>query len=216
MIPMIMTGDSGHGRKSVTFNRNRRSRSVGTTGHVQAESAVNLVRNTHADQPDSRSPDFDPSRATDLIETYSAHAESVLGIADAISQALHEFFEYEPDEPHLGVCFDVVRQLLDSALRTLVNPLLSAPPPLGVVAPDAIPPSLATKISAGFETQRENLLRARHLTLATMCVIRSSDIEQGPEVRGTTESLLDMEEAIRHLIEGLDAITPRTPTRPLS
>jgi hypothetical protein len=32
--------------KSVTFNRNRRSRSVGTTGHVQAESAVNLVRNT--------------------------------------------------------------------------------------------------------------------------------------------------------------------------
>src|SRR5690606_2345261 len=34
-------------RKSVTFNRNRRSRSVGTTGHVQTESAVNLVRNTH-------------------------------------------------------------------------------------------------------------------------------------------------------------------------
>src|SRR5690606_24856524 len=42
-----MTDDSGRGRKSVTFNRNRRSRSVGTTGHVQTESAVNLVRNTH-------------------------------------------------------------------------------------------------------------------------------------------------------------------------
>jgi hypothetical protein len=41
-----MTDDSGRGRKSVTFNRNRRSRSVGTTGHVQTESAVNLVRNT--------------------------------------------------------------------------------------------------------------------------------------------------------------------------
>src|SRR5690606_3198066 len=40
-----MTDDSGRGRKSVTFNRNRRSRSVGTTGHVQTESAVNLVRN---------------------------------------------------------------------------------------------------------------------------------------------------------------------------
>ncbi len=41
-----MTGDSGRSRKSVTFNQNRRSRSVGTTGHVQTESAVNLVRNT--------------------------------------------------------------------------------------------------------------------------------------------------------------------------
>jgi hypothetical protein len=36
----IVTGDSGHGRKSVTFNQNGRSRSVGTTGHVQSESAV--------------------------------------------------------------------------------------------------------------------------------------------------------------------------------
>jgi len=44
----IVTDDSGHGQKSVTFNQNRRSRSVGTTGHVQTESAVNLVRNTHA------------------------------------------------------------------------------------------------------------------------------------------------------------------------
>jgi hypothetical protein len=43
----IMTGDSGHGRKSVTFNQNGRSRSVGTTGHVQSESAVKMGRNTH-------------------------------------------------------------------------------------------------------------------------------------------------------------------------
>lgn len=42
-----MTDDSGHGQKSVTFNQNGRSRSVGMTGHVQTESAVNLVRNTH-------------------------------------------------------------------------------------------------------------------------------------------------------------------------
>jgi hypothetical protein len=33
-------------RKAVTFNQNGRSRSVGTTGHVQTESAVNFVRNT--------------------------------------------------------------------------------------------------------------------------------------------------------------------------
>jgi hypothetical protein len=43
----IVTDDSGQSRKSVTFDQNRRSRSVGTTGHVQTESAVNMVRNTH-------------------------------------------------------------------------------------------------------------------------------------------------------------------------
>jgi monoterpene epsilon-lactone hydrolase len=42
----IVTEDSGQSRKSVIFNQNRRSRSVGTTGHVQTESAVNLDRNT--------------------------------------------------------------------------------------------------------------------------------------------------------------------------
>jgi len=34
-------------RKSVTFNQNGRSRSVGKTGHVQTESTVNFARNTH-------------------------------------------------------------------------------------------------------------------------------------------------------------------------
>jgi hypothetical protein len=43
-----MTGDSGRGRKSVIFNQNARSRSLGTTGHVQTESAVNFVRNTQS------------------------------------------------------------------------------------------------------------------------------------------------------------------------
>ena len=42
----IVTEHSGQSRKSVTFNQNRRSRSVGTTGHVQTELAVNMVRNT--------------------------------------------------------------------------------------------------------------------------------------------------------------------------
>jgi len=45
---MILTGDSGQGRKSVTFNRNARSRSVGTTGHVQTESAVKFARKTQS------------------------------------------------------------------------------------------------------------------------------------------------------------------------
>jgi len=44
----IVTEDSGQSRKSVTFNQNRRSRSVGTTGHVQTESVVKMARNTQA------------------------------------------------------------------------------------------------------------------------------------------------------------------------
>jgi hypothetical protein len=42
----IVTGDSGHGQKSVIFERKSRSRSSGTAGHVQTESAVKLGRNT--------------------------------------------------------------------------------------------------------------------------------------------------------------------------
>jgi ribosomal protein L21 len=42
-----VTNDSGKGRKSVTFNQNRRSRSAGKAGHVQAETAVKFARNTH-------------------------------------------------------------------------------------------------------------------------------------------------------------------------
>ncbi len=43
----IVTDDSGHSRKSVTFEQNERSRSAGTAGHVQAESVVTLPRITH-------------------------------------------------------------------------------------------------------------------------------------------------------------------------
>jgi hypothetical protein len=51
----IVTGDSGHSRKSVTFERNERSRSAGTAGHVQAESAVRMVRKTHLASPTRKS-----------------------------------------------------------------------------------------------------------------------------------------------------------------
>ena len=43
----IVTADSGHQGNSVTFARNRRSRSSGIIGHVRPESAVTLARNTH-------------------------------------------------------------------------------------------------------------------------------------------------------------------------
>src|ERR1017187_3561893 len=44
----IVTAHSGLGRKSVNFEQNPRSASSRITGHVRSESAVNLVRNTHA------------------------------------------------------------------------------------------------------------------------------------------------------------------------
>jgi hypothetical protein len=42
-VESVIPAEAG---ESITFNQNRRSRSVGTTGHVQTESAVRLARNT--------------------------------------------------------------------------------------------------------------------------------------------------------------------------
>jgi hypothetical protein len=41
----MVTGYSGHDRKSVTFKRKSRSRSPGTTGHVPPEQPVTFGRN---------------------------------------------------------------------------------------------------------------------------------------------------------------------------
>ena len=78
-----MTDDSGHGRKSVTFNQNGRSRSVGTTGHVQTESAVKLDRNTQ-NLAHRRAIETEPSgignpvaRATTLSILFSYWAETL-------------------------------------------------------------------------------------------------------------------------------------------
>ncbi len=43
----IATGESGHTQKTVTFERNERSRSAGIAGRVQTEPVVTRSRNTH-------------------------------------------------------------------------------------------------------------------------------------------------------------------------
>jgi GrpB protein len=65
-----VTDDSGGQPKSVTFNQNRRSRSAGTTGHVQTESAVNFVRNTHVGCPPETAPLLLTDRLEDLGYVY--------------------------------------------------------------------------------------------------------------------------------------------------
>jgi hypothetical protein len=45
----IVTTDSGNRAKSVTFDRNDRSRSPGISGHVAPKSPVIFFRNTHTD-----------------------------------------------------------------------------------------------------------------------------------------------------------------------
>jgi pimeloyl-ACP methyl ester carboxylesterase len=73
-----VTDDSGRAPKSVTFNQNQRSRSVGTTGHVQTESAVNFARNTHG-------------------ESYRAILEGRLG-ASGVNEAIRESKYFFRDE----------------------------------------------------------------------------------------------------------------------
>ena len=87
----IVTGDSGQSRKSVTFNQNLRSRSVGTTGHVQTESAVNIARNTqHVTLPCGRVPQCwtgSPAWSTDSrhlsfsLHTPDSHAYAIYDVA---------------------------------------------------------------------------------------------------------------------------------------
>lgn len=164
-----------------------------------------------AAQPDTQVIEFEPLRVAELIEACRAHTASLQDIANTASEALHEFFEYEIDEPHLGTCIDVVKQLLDEVLRQLLDRVLTALPPLGIVEHDADPAHRAMEIAAGCEAQRQQLLRARHITLATIYTLRSS-VEQCLEVNATIESLRDLEGGVREVFDGLNPLALGLPT----
>lgn len=144
--------------------------------------------------------DFDPLRASEVVEACRAHVASLQDIASTTSQALHEFFEYDKDEPNLGSCIGVVHQLLER--------VLSALPLLGLVLHDHDPVIRAQEIAAGCEVQRLSLLGARHVTLAAIYVLKSSFQEPcDHQVDETLECLRDLEEGIRLVLDGFNPVT---------
>jgi predicted TIM-barrel fold metal-dependent hydrolase len=84
----IVTGDSGHARKAVTFNQKRRSRSVGTTGHVQSESAVTSTRNTQ-NEVGAATVDANPDRFGYLAMLPLPHVDAAIAELDYAYDKLH-------------------------------------------------------------------------------------------------------------------------------
>lgn len=163
-----------------------------------------MGRKKQPSAPEKQVPEFDLVRVSELIEACRAHTASVQELADVTSQALHKCFEYESGEPHLGKCIDVVRQLLDQVLTAL--------PPLGVVSHDADPQNRAMEIAVGCEGQRKLLHGAWHITIATIYILKRAGLDQSDQNNEIMASLRDLEEGIRTIFDSLNPITLALPT----
>src|SRR5262249_40497219 len=135
---------------------------------------------------------FDPTRASEILDSCRAHIADLTTVAALTSEALGEWFEYEPHEVHLGKCLAMVRQLLDQALMAL--------PALGIISQGNDPQTLTMELACGCENQRMLILGARHITLATIFILRSSGLDQLSENRDVSQSLDDLEDGIRTVL----------------
>jgi hypothetical protein len=102
---------------------------------------------------------------------------------------------------------------MDGALE-LLDQVHTALLPLGVVSHDVDPQSRAADIAAGCEAQRRLLHRARHLTLAVIYVLRSSELDGTDEADEIIESLHELEDGIRLVLDGLLPAAMSLPTPP--
>jgi hypothetical protein len=148
--------------------------------------------------------EFEPVHASELIETRRAHIASLQNRASVTSRALHDCYEYETNESHLGKCIDVVRHLLDQVLTAL--------PPPGIVTHDPDPLPGATEIAAGCDAQRQLLLGARHLTLATIQILKTAGLDPSDQNKKIMTSLRDLEEGIRTAFDATSPMQLAVPT----
>jgi hypothetical protein len=148
-------------------------------------------------------PELDLVRVSELIEASRAHTATVQDLADITSQSLHKCFEYESGEPHLGKCIDVVRELLNQVLKAL--------PPLGIVSHDADPQSRAKEITVGCEGQRKLLHGAWHVTIATIYILKRAGLDPSDQNIEILASLSNLEDGIRTIFDSLNPITLALP-----
>lgn len=161
---------------------------------------------------DGRTSGFEPMRVSEHIESCRAHTASLGDLSDTASQALHEWVEYEANEPHLGTCMDVVRQLVDQVVRHLLDQVYAALSPFGIVAHEIDPQYRAMDIAVACEAQRQILNRARQITLATIFILRGCGMERADHTDELIESLRDLEEGLRTVIDALHPATMSLPT----
>lgn len=148
--------------------------------------------------PDSANqlPVRDLTQNAELVESCRAHAASVVELAGVTSQALDQCYGYEENEPHLGLCCELVQQVLDqteSALGTL-----------GVISHDVEPRVHAEEVAKGCELQRRSLTRAMHVVRATSAILGTLESNSHDHV---LLALHDLESGIQFLIDGLRRVT---------
>jgi hypothetical protein len=144
--------------------------------------------------------DFDLLRAAELIDGCRSLLASLDEYAHISSRVLHQCYEYENDEPRLGYCGDVVTDLLGQVQTALV--------PLGVVSWDSEPQIRALEISAECKAQQQQLTRARHVVRAIVHFLQDNQGNEHPDV---CPALWDLEDGIKNVFDGLEAVVAALP-----
>ena len=139
-------------------------------------------------------PAFDLLRTAEIIEGCRAHAASLNELADVASRALYECYEYERDEPHLGLCCAVVRRLLGQVHAALA--------PLGILAMDVDPHMLRTEIASGCKEQMQLLVLTQHVVRSIIHILRSAAPSTHDQV---LLALNDLENGICSVVTGLES-----------
>jgi hypothetical protein len=144
------------------------------------------------------SPPVDSVRTAELIESCRAHAASLVELAGGTAKALYECYEYEDNEPHLGHCCDLVRQILEQSQSALAL--------LGVVAHDLDPRLRAEEAARGCESQCQSLTQAMHVVRATSSILGRLETNHHDYI---LLSLHDLESGIAAVVAGLQvAVQP--------
>jgi hypothetical protein len=137
----------------------------------------------------------DLTRTAELIEICRAHAASVAELAGVTAKALDECYGYEENEPHLGQCCELVRQVLEQTESALMT--------LGVISHD-VESRLHAEVAEGCELQRRSLTRAMHVVRATSAILGTFESNSHDHV---LLALYDLESGIQFLIDGLRRVT---------
>jgi hypothetical protein len=199
----MATHDQPDGKGSIELRRGAMGAQTGGLAPLQRSTSTSdgipLANRAHRFGSLQRSvkqlPDIDPIRMGELVESCRAHAASVAELAGVTSMALDQCYGYEENEPHLGQCCELVRQVLEQTESALMT--------LGVISHD-VESRLHAEVAEGCELQRRSLTRAMHVVRATSAILGTFESNSHDHV---LLALYDLESGIQFLIDGLRRVT---------
>lgn len=143
---------------------------------------------------------FDPVMVSELIEACRAHVASLVELAEATSQTLHDCCGREVDERDLGQRCDRVRHLLAQVQVALMA--------LGIVSHETAPCTRASDIEKGCEGQQQKLRSAVQIVRANIDILRGVELNHDDPVLA---ALRDLERGIASVVDGLGRVIQRCP-----